>query len=133
MLPRSGKLILGLGLGLTFLVAASPPCPTPAAISCSWGPRPAIISSGSQIFQALRRQYPACGDPAINDLVFQVGSRIAAAANRPDYHWEFVVLVNDKEANAFCLPGARWASSPACCQSYTWIIIHFYNKIRIFS
>ncbi|MCL4500286.1 MAG: M48 family metallopeptidase, partial [Deltaproteobacteria bacterium] len=65
------------------------------------------VSSGLQTFQALRRQYRVCGDPAINDLAFRVGSRIAAAASRPDYHWEFVVLVNDKEANAFCLPGGK--------------------------
>ena len=107
MLPRSGKLILGLGLGLTFLVAACATAPYTGRRQLLMGSEAGEISSGSQIFQALRRQYPACGDPAINDLVFRVGSRIAAAANRPDYHWEFVVLVNDKEANAFCLPGGK--------------------------
>ena len=107
MLPRSGKLILGLGLGLTFLVAACATVPYTGRRQLLMGSEAGEISSGSQIFQALRRQYPACGDPAINDLVFRVGSRIAAAANRPDYHWEFVVLVNDKEANAFCLPGGK--------------------------
>ena len=107
MLPRSGKVILGLGLGLTFLVAACATVPYTGRRQLLMGSEAGEISSGSQIFQALRRQYPACGDPAINDLVFRVGSRIAAAANRPDYHWEFVVLVNDKEANAFCLPGGK--------------------------
>jgi predicted Zn-dependent protease len=107
MLPRSGKLILGLGLGLTFLVAACATAPYTGRRQLLMGSEAGEISKGSQIFQALRRQYPSCGDPAINDLVFQVGSRIAAAANRPDYRWEFVVLVNDQEANAFCLPGGK--------------------------
>ena len=35
-----------------------------------------------------------------------VGRRIADAAQRPDYRWEFVVL-EGKEANAFCLPGGK--------------------------
>jgi predicted Zn-dependent protease len=35
-----------------------------------------------------------------------VGQRIAAAAQRPDYRWEFVVFDN-KDANAFCLPGGK--------------------------
>ena len=101
------KLIQGLGLGLTFLVAACATAPYTGRRQLLLGSEAGEISSGSQTFQALRRQYPACGDPAINDLVFRVGSRIAAAANRPDYRWEFVVLVNDKEANAFCLPGGK--------------------------
>ena len=107
MLPRSGKLILGLGLGLTFLVAACATAPYTGRRQLLMGSESGEISSGLQAFQTLRRHYPPCADPAINDLVFRVGSRIAAAANRPDYRWEFVVLVNDKEANAFCLPGGK--------------------------
>jgi metalloendopeptidase OMA1, mitochondrial len=38
--------------------------------------------------------------------VQRVGQRIAAAAKRSDYRWEFVVFDN-KEANAFCLPGGK--------------------------
>ena len=38
----------------------------------------------------------------------QVGQRIAAVANRPDYAWEFRVI--DKNvANAFALPGGKVA------------------------
>jgi predicted Zn-dependent protease len=37
-----------------------------------------------------------------------VGQRIAAAAARPDYQWEFKVL-QGKEVNAFCLPGGKVA------------------------
>ena len=38
----------------------------------------------------------------------RVGQRIAAAAARPDYQWEFRVL-QGQEANAFCLPGGKVA------------------------
>ncbi|HEU4345103.1 MAG TPA: M48 family metallopeptidase, partial [Candidatus Binatia bacterium] len=37
-----------------------------------------------------------------------VGQRIAAAAQRPDYQWEFNVL-QGKDVNAFCLPGGKVA------------------------
>ena len=39
----------------------------------------------------------------------QVGKRIAAAANKPDYQWEFTVIDDPKQANAFCLPGGKVA------------------------
>ncbi|MBI3606586.1 MAG: M48 family metallopeptidase [Nitrospirae bacterium] len=45
-------------------------------------------------------------DQAATDMVRRVGERIAKAANRPDYHWEFN-LVEDKTPNAFCLPGGK--------------------------
>jgi metalloendopeptidase OMA1, mitochondrial len=38
----------------------------------------------------------------------RVGQRIAAAADKPDYQWEFKVL-QGKEVNAFCLPGGKVA------------------------
>jgi predicted Zn-dependent protease len=37
-----------------------------------------------------------------------VGKRIAAAANQPDYKWEFNVI-QGKDVNAFCLPGGKVA------------------------
>jgi predicted Zn-dependent protease len=47
-------------------------------------------------------------DPAVTERVQRVGRRIAAAAERPDYKWEFTVL-DDKQVNAFCLPGGKVA------------------------
>lgn len=35
-----------------------------------------------------------------------IGARIAAAANRPDFKWEFN-LVENEDMNAFCLPGGK--------------------------
>ncbi len=39
-------------------------------------------------------------------IVENVGLRIAAAAERPDYDWSFKVIQKD-ELNAFCLPGGK--------------------------
>jgi len=44
----------------------------------------------------------------MNDLVRRVGTRIAAATGRSNYQWEFKVI-EEKQANAFCLPGGKVA------------------------
>lgn len=38
--------------------------------------------------------------------VQRIGERIAKAANRPNFQWEFN-LVDDNQINAFCLPGGK--------------------------
>lgn len=40
------------------------------------------------------------------DRIRRIGWRIAKAANRKDYNWEFN-LVEDKQINAFCMPGGK--------------------------
>jgi predicted Zn-dependent protease len=107
MHPWFGKLRLSLAVGLTFLVAACASAPYTGRQQLLLTSEASENARGAQAFQALCRRYPVSGDRTIDDLVFRVGRRIAAAANRPDYRWEFVVLVNDKEANAFCLPGGK--------------------------
>lgn len=41
-------------------------------------------------------------------ILQRVGNRIAAAANQPDFKWEFR-LIESSEKNAFCLPGGKVA------------------------
>jgi len=48
-------------------------------------------------------------DPQINAIVREVGERIARAANRPDYKWEFTVIDAPNTVNAFALPGGKVA------------------------
>ena len=107
MIARRRRLLLSLALGLTFLVAACATAPFTGRRQVLMVPESSEIATGAKTFEELQSRYPRSGDPAINAMVFKVGSRIAAAAKRPDYHWEFVVLVNDREANAFCLPGGK--------------------------
>ena len=44
-----------------------------------------------------------------NALVEEVFRRIARAANRPDFEWQFTVIDDPKQANAFALPGGKVA------------------------
>lgn len=61
---------------------------------------------GYQAFSQIRHQYQPAKDPQTTDMVNRVGRRVAEAANRPDYKWEFVVFQDDTP-NAFCLPGGK--------------------------
>jgi predicted Zn-dependent protease len=62
---------------------------------------------GYQAFSDIRRHSSPASDPALQARVREIGERIARAANRPEFHWEFVVFQDDKTANAFCLPGGK--------------------------
>lgn len=42
-------------------------------------------------------------------LVKRVGDRLAVAADRPDFKWEFNLIQDDKTVNAWCLPGGKVA------------------------
>jgi predicted Zn-dependent protease len=57
--------------------------------------------------EVLSEQTPSTNQTYIQ-LVNQVGGRIAQAAGRPDYQWEFRVVASE-EMNAFALPGGKVA------------------------
>ena len=67
------------------------------------------IKMGVNAFREVLRQAPLNMNPEINEMVHRVGQRIAAAANKPEYHWEFAVIQDDKTINAFALPGGKVA------------------------
>lgn len=106
LLPPSRNLFLSLVLGLTLLVAACATAPYTGRHQLLLTSEGSETSMGYQAFGQIKRKYKVSHDPAINAEVKRVGQRIAAAAQRPDYRWEFVVF-DDKEANAFCLPGGK--------------------------
>jgi predicted Zn-dependent protease len=64
---------------------------------------------GLQAYQDVLKKEKVSTDPAATALVKRVGERIAQAANKPDYQWEFTLLDNPKTVNAFCLPGGKVA------------------------
>jgi predicted Zn-dependent protease len=64
---------------------------------------------GAQAFQQVLSRNQLDHNPATNAAVEDVGRRLAAVANRPDFQWNFVVIKNDREVNAFCLPGGKVA------------------------
>ena len=67
------------------------------------------ISMGVKAFHEVLRQARLNENPEINEMVHRVGDRIAVVANRPEYHWEFAVIQDDRMVNAFALPGGKVA------------------------
>jgi predicted Zn-dependent protease len=67
------------------------------------------IAMGISGFYEVLRKAPLSQDVEVNDMVNRVGTRIAAAANKPEYQWEFVVIQDDRSINAFALPGGKVA------------------------
>lgn len=67
------------------------------------------IEMGVRAFREILRSAPLSTNPEINDLVHRVGRRIADAANKPEYLWEFAVIEDPRTINAFALPGGKVA------------------------
>jgi predicted Zn-dependent protease len=63
---------------------------------------------GVQSFKEIVGKATLSTDPQINAMVQRVGSRIAAVTDL-GYQWEFRVIQDDKQANAFALPGGKVA------------------------
>lgn len=64
---------------------------------------------GVDAFQEVLSKEKISRDPALQAVVNRIGWRIANAARRPDFEWEFVVIDKPKTVNAFALPGGKVA------------------------
>lgn len=62
---------------------------------------------GQEAYQEILKKAKISTDPALNDQVTRVGRRIAQATGK-NYAWQFTVI-EDKQVNAFCLPGGKVA------------------------
>lgn len=107
MFPRYCKIIVGMALGLAFLVAACATAPYTGRRQVILESEKSEASTAAQTYDDLRARNETCQDPVVNELVNRVGRRLAAAADRTDYHWAFVVLETPKETRAFCFPGGQ--------------------------
>jgi predicted Zn-dependent protease len=107
MFPRYVKIIVAVALGLPLLAAACATAPYTGRRQVILESEKSDIATGVQTYEKLRARYKTCQDPAVNELVTRVGRRLAAAAHRPDYHWEFVVLDSPQDTRAFCFPGGQ--------------------------
>jgi len=72
---------------------------------------------GLKSYRKIMSESKLSRDEKLVSQVRSVGLRIAGAADRPDFAWEFNVIEDDKTANAFCLPGGKVAI-------YTGILLH---------
>jgi len=61
---------------------------------------------GLQAAQDVLKTEKKSSDQIQTERVKRVGQRIAAAANKPEYKWEFHLIEKDT-VNAFCLPGGK--------------------------
>ncbi|MEK7221673.1 MAG: M48 family metallopeptidase [Nitrospirota bacterium] len=79
---------------------------------------------GIEAYRDVLRHFPLSTDPEINAMIRRVGERIAEAANKPSFDWEFAVIKDDKIANAFALPGGKVAF-------FTGILKHTQNEAGV--
>ena len=103
---KNASLLIGLLLLLALVVACAQAPVTGRSQLILVGPRQEI-ALGMQAYREILRKEKLSRNPRLNKLLQDVGWRIARAANRPDYKWEFHLIDNDKVANAFCLPGGK--------------------------
>jgi predicted Zn-dependent protease len=99
----------GLIICLPLLLAACQYVPLTGRSQLQMISEGAEAGLGLSAYQDVLKKEKISHDPALNDLVTRVGSRIAAATGKTGYQWEFRVIDNDKLANAFCLPGGKVA------------------------
>ncbi len=68
---------------------------------------PTELQMGLSAYAKMKTEKPVSDDPEYNRQVQQVGTRIAAVANKPNYEWEFTVFDAPDTLNAWCLPGGK--------------------------
>lgn len=73
----------------------------------------AIVSEASQCelgataYAAMQRRSRVASDHAARATVQDIGQRLAAVAERPDWQWEFTLFDDAKQVNAWALPGGK--------------------------
>ncbi len=105
-LPGLQKIAILCGL---FLLAGCIKAPGTARDQVIFLSEEKEIALGVSAFRDVLRQARLSANPEINEMVNRVGRRIAAAADKPEYHWEFAVIQDDQMVNAFALPGGKVA------------------------
>ncbi len=67
------------------------------------------LQLGAAAYKEVLKQERVTRDPRYTEPVQRVGRRIAAVAEKPEYQWEFTVIDDPKQVNAFALPGGKVA------------------------
>lgn len=62
---------------------------------------------GIAAFQQVLKEEEVSNNPQYNNTVRRVGMRIANVSDTPAYNWDFKVLDDDEQINAFALPGGK--------------------------
>jgi len=64
---------------------------------------------GARAYSQVLSKSRVATQPVVVRPVEEVGQRIARVADRPDYRWQFKVIDDPKQQNAFALPGGKVA------------------------
>lgn len=111
--PFSGKafhwLLAGVVCGLLLLGSACQKAPGTARDQLIYISEEKEIALGLAAFREVLKSAPLSRDPEVTLMVNRVGQRIAKAAKKPEYVWEFAVIQDDDQVNAFALPGGKVA------------------------
>jgi metalloendopeptidase OMA1, mitochondrial len=91
-----------------FLLAACATVPYTERKQFSLVDRGQMANLGEEAYAEVQKQNPPSHDLKGQAMIAEVGRRIAAVADEPDFKWEFKLL-EGKEVNAFCLPGGKVA------------------------
>ncbi len=68
------------------------------------------IKMGQEAYAKVLKESKLSTDAGKTAMVRRVGERLAKIANAPaDYQWEFNLIEDEKQINAFCLPGGKVA------------------------
>lgn len=67
------------------------------------------MALGADAYKQVLSKAEIVRDPVLTAPVVEVGNRIAAVADKPEYQWEFNVIDDPKQVNAFALPGGKVA------------------------
>jgi len=70
-------------------------------------PQSEEIQLGLTAFQQLIKKEKISSNPAYNHAVGDVVGRIAKISDRPNFDWEYKVIEDDDQINAFALPGGK--------------------------
>lgn len=70
---------------------------------------PEEMALGADAYKEVLAKATVVRDPQVVALVTEIGERIARVANKPEYRWQFTVIDDPKQANAFALPGGKVA------------------------
>ena len=107
---RNKKISQSMCLGLMCLLAMScHKAPGTARDQLIYISEEKEIALGLSAFREILKNARLSKDPEVTLMVNRVGRRIAKSANKPEYVWEFAVIQDDEQVNAFALPGGKVA------------------------
>lgn len=104
-----GLLNMGAGIGILSTLAGCYRAPGTSRDQFIYISEEKEIAMGVSAFHEVLRKARLSQNLEINEMVHRVGNRIATAAAKPEYQWEFAVIDDEKTINAFALPGGKVA------------------------